>query len=205
MNEREMVAYYMQRLYHRGLTTALGGNVSLRSGGLMYITASSIDKGSIEAGEIAAVEIESGKVLDDNLTLSIESEMHRRIYLTRSDVNAVVHSHPLHASLFSAVEEEVDSRLTAEAWFMLGRVVKVPYALMGTEKLADNVADCAKTAEAMLLENHGALTLGSSLIRAFKRMEVLENVARMTALVNQSLHPLPLSREKLDEIGRAKI
>ena len=194
----------MNRLYQRGLTTALGGNISLRSGKLMYITASSIDKGSIRSDEIAAVEIESGRILDEGLALSIESEMHRRIYLVRSDVNAVVHSHPLYASMFSAVAEEIDSRLTAEGWYMLGRVVKVPYALMGTVKLADNVAECATGTDAMLLENHGALTLGSTMIKAYERMEVLENVAKMTAILHSPLHPLPLTRERMDEIGRAK-
>ena len=204
MSERETVAAYMNRLYQRGLTTALGGNISLRSGKLMYITASSIDKGSIKSDEIAAVEIESGRILDEGLALSIESEMHRRIYLVRSDVNAVVHSHPLYASMFSAVAEEIDSRLTAEGWYMLGRVVKVPYALMGTVKLADNVAECATGTDAMLLENHGALTLGSTMVKAYERMEVLENAAKMTAILHSPLHPLPLTRERMDEIGRAK-
>ena len=199
----------MARLYDRGLTTAGGGNVSAREGDVMYITPSGGDKSCIPPSMIAAVDIESGAVdiesganMTPHLRLSIEAEMHRAVYLAYDDVRAVVHSHPLYASMFSALEESIDTHFIAESYYLLGKVVKAPYALMGTAELAENVCRALEGCKALLLENHGALTTGGSLLQAFERMEVLENAARMTYMCAQALHPLFLDETRLDEIKR---
>ena len=180
-NAPQLVATFMRRLYERGLTTACGGNVSMREGGYMYITPSGLDKASTEAGMVACVRLEDGVCLTPDLKVSMESEMHRKIYLCRPDVVAVVHSHPLHASLFSALEEE----------------------LMGSRELAMNVASCAAEHDCILLENHGALTVGKSMLQAYERMEVLENAARMTLMTLSAVHARPLCTERLEEIRRS--
>ena len=202
-NAPQLVATFMRRLYERGLTTACGGNVSMREGGYMYITPSGLDKASTEAGMVACVRLEDGVCLTPDLKVSMESEMHRKIYLCRPDAVAVVHSHPLHASLFSALEEEIDTRLLAESCCLLGRVAKASYALMGSRELAMNVASCAAEHDCILLENHGALTVGKSMLQAYERMEVLENAARMTLMTLSAVHARPLCTERLEEIRRS--
>ena len=203
MNDlKSEVASFMARLYDRGLTTAGGGNVSAREGNVMYITPSGGDKSCIPPSMIAAVDIESGKNMTPHIRLSIEAEMHRAVYQAYDDVHAVVHSHPLHASMFSALEESIDTHFIAESYYLLGEVVKVPYALMGTKELAENVCRALAGRKAVLLENHGALTTGTALLQAFERMEVLENAARMTYMCAQRLHPLLLDETRLDEIKR---
>ena len=131
-----------------------------------------------------------------------EGAMHRAVYQAYDDVHAVVHSHPLHASMFSALEESIDTHFIAESYYLLGEVVKAPYALMGTKELAENVCRALAGVKAVLLENHGALTTGATLLQAFERMEVLENAARMTYMCAQRLHPLLLDEARLDEIKR---
>ena len=168
----------------------------------MYITPSGGDKSCIPPSMIAAVDIESGANMTPHLRLSIEAEMHRAVYLAYDDVRAVVHSHPLYASMFSALEESIDTRFIAESYYLLGKVVKAPYALMGTAELAENVCRALEGCKALLLENHGALTTGGSLLQAFERMEVLENAARMTYMCAKALHPLFLDETRLDEIKR---
>ncbi len=182
LKEKEMVAEIMVRLYERGLTTATGGNVSMRSGELMFITPSSLDKAYLKGEDIAVVELENGKNLTPDKRLSIETWMHAAVYKVRSEVNAVVHSHPTFASLYSASTEIINTHIIAEAYYLLEEVVKVPYALMGTEELADRVRSVAVNGSAFLLENHGALTVGKNLLSAFDRMEVLEQSAKMTYL-----------------------
>lgn len=203
MNDlKSEVASFMARLYDRGLTTAGGGNVSAREGDVMYITPSGGDKSCIPPSMIAAVDIESGTNMTPHIRLSIEAEMHRAVYQAYDDVHAVVHSHPLHASMFSALEESIDTHFIAESYYLLGEVVKAPYALMGTKELAENVCRALAGVKAVLLENHGALTTGATLLQAFERMEVLENAARMTYMCAQRLHPLLLDEARLDEIKR---
>ncbi len=177
------VALFMKRCYERGLTTSTGGNISMRVGEKMAITPSGKDKSSLSAEDIAIVDILTGENLTPEKKLSIETEMHRLIYLKRPDVMSVCHSHPTFSCLFSASNEEVDTALIAESWYLLDKVEKVKYERMGTKALAEAVSErIASGVNAVLLEKHGALTVGSSLINAFDRLECLEQASKLTFL-----------------------
>ena len=181
--EKEQVALFMGRSYERGLTTSTGGNFSMRVGSVMLITPSGLDKSSLKAEDIAEVDIETGKNLTPDKKLSIETEMHRLIYKKRPDCVSVMHSHPTFCCLYSASNESIDTTLIAESWYLLDRVVKIPYALMGTKELAERVSDYAgRGGNALLLENHGALCIGKSPLNAFDRLECLEQAAKLSAL-----------------------
>ena len=173
----------MGRSYERGLTTSTGGNFSMRVGSVMLITPSGLDKSSLKAEDIAEVDIETGKNLTPDKKLSIETEMHRLIYKKRPDCVSVMHSHPTFCCLYSASNESIDTTLIAESWYLLDRVVKIPYALMGTKELAERVSDYAgRGGNAFLLEYHGALCIGKSPLNAFDRLECLEQAAKLSAL-----------------------
>ena len=170
----------MKRVYDCGLTTSTGGNISARFDDLMLITPSGLDKASLTASDIAEVDIKTGKNLTPHLHLSIESLMHRMIYLKRKDIGAVVHCHPVFSCLFSASEEKIRTDLIAESYYLLTAVEKIPYALMGTSALAEAVAEHMRTSDAALLENHGAIAVGKTLLNAFDRIECMEQAAKMT-------------------------
>lgn len=181
--ERALVASYMKRLYDRRLTTISGGNISLRLDKEKFcITPSGLDKGNLTPEVIALVKFD-GTNLTPYIKLSIETEMHRLALLARSDMQAVVHAHPVYASTFSTVMPcSLNTKLTAEAYFMLGEVVNVPYKRMGTNDLAQSVAEHIKTHNALLMENHGVITVGTELLSAFDRIELLEQAAMMTCI-----------------------
>ena len=201
--ERESIAVFMKRCYDRGLTTATGGNISMRVGSVMLITPSGKDKALLSADDIAVVQIADGLNLTPDKKLIIESDMHRRIYLKRPDAGAVVHCHPVFCCLFSASEDEIDTSLIAESWFLLDKVKKVSYPLMGTEELAEVVSDSSLERDALLLENHGALTIGNTLLSAFDRMECLEQAAKLTYL-SKAVHVRGLSGEERAAIARRR-
>ena len=181
--ERVAVADFMKRLYDRQLTTASGGNISLRvSDDEFCITPSFLDKGSLTAESIAVVKFD-GTNLTPELKLSIESEMHRQILLKRPDLHAVVHAHPVFASAFATAQPCVlDSRLIAETYFILGEIVNVPYFIMGSKELADAVSEAVVHNTAVLLENHGALCAAKDLLHAFDGIDLMERLAQMTIL-----------------------
>ena len=175
----------------------------MRVGSVMLITPSGKDKALLSADDIAVVQIADGLNLTPDKKLSIESDMHRRIYLKRPDAGAVVHCHPVFCCLFSASEDEIDTSLIAESWFLLDKVKKVSYALMGTEELAEVVSDSSLERDALLLENHGALTIGNTLLSAFDRMECLEQAAKLTYL-SKAVHVRGLSGEERAAIARMR-
>ncbi len=202
LKEKEEVAYYMKRVYERGLTTSLGGNISLRSGSLMAITPSSLDKANLRAADIALVDIESGENLTPHLKLSIESEMHRKIYLKRDSAKAVIHAHSPFSSLFSSAKEEILCDIIQESYYQLKSVKKSIYAVMGSSELAEAVSNDARDSNAILIRNHGVLTVSDrSLLDALERLECLENAAKMT-LMAKTVNLSRLTESEKAEIDR---
>ncbi|MDY4611792.1 MAG: class II aldolase/adducin family protein [Sphaerochaetaceae bacterium] len=185
--QRGEVAECMARLYRTGLTTTSGGNISLRlNDELFCITPSALDKSCLTADTVAIVTMD-GKNLTPHLKLSIEGEMHRLTLINRPDVDAVVHAHPCYATAFTTIRKPdgslaLNTRLIGESWFVLGEPVLVPYYRMGSEELAQAVSDAAGKCDVLLMENHGVLAVGSTLLKAFDRIEVLENAARMSVI-----------------------
>jgi L-fuculose-phosphate aldolase len=200
--ERKEVARFMRRLYRQGLTTTSGGNISLKiSDDLILITPSATDKGRMRWNEVGIMTI-FGENLTSELKPSIESEMHLSIYRKKKDVSAIVHAHPLFASAYTAMKCRINTDLTAEARAICGDPCFVPYALMGTKELASLAAENIEKADILLLENHGILTTGSSLLQAFDKLEVLENAAKMTLIVEMTGKKKPLSRSKIQELEK---
>jgi L-fuculose-phosphate aldolase len=207
ITEREDVAQTMVRLYNRGLTTASGGNISLRiNENLFCITPSSLDKGKLTADQIAIVGMD-GTNYTPQFKLSIESEIHRLILVNRPDINAVVHSHPIYASTFSCVdtvESAINVRLTAESYYFSPDLINVPYSLMGTNDLAIKVSEAGRAHDLMLMQNHGAIALGTTLLRAFDKMDLLERAAQMT-IISQQLKSHGIETKSLTDAQCAEL
>ena len=200
-DERKAVAAFMRRLYRHGLTTTSGGNISLRvSDNIIVITPSATDKGRMRWKEIGIMSL-TGENLTPALKPSIESEMHLSIY-RNIEAKAIVHAHPVFATSFTAMNRKINTALTAEACAILGDPVFVPYALMGTGDLAATVSEYITKSHILLLENHGILAIGSDLLQAFDRIEVLENAARMTVIVELMGKKQALTSGRISEIQR---
>jgi L-fuculose-phosphate aldolase len=200
--ERKEVACFMRRLYNHGLTTTSGGNISLRlADNIIVITPSATDKGRMRWKEVGVMTI-FGENLTPELKPSIEFEMHLSIYKKNEEVKAIVHAHPVFASAFTAMKYKIDTNLTAEARAILGDPLVVPYALMGTKELAKIAAENILKSDILLLENHGILTTGSNLLQAFDKIEVLENAAKMTLIVEITKNKSPLSKSRILELEK---
>jgi L-fuculose-phosphate aldolase len=201
-SQRKTVARFMRRLYKHGLTTTSGGNISLRlSDELILITPSATDKGRMRWKEVGIVNI-LGDNLTPHLKPSIETAMHLSIYKKKREVLAIVHAHPLFASLFTTIKAKINTNLTAEAKALLGDPVFVPYALMGSSALAEAASMNIVKSDILLLENHGILTTGSNLLQAFDKIEVLENAAKMTLLTEMTGKKRPLNKARILEIEK---
>lgn len=199
-SERKNVAHFMRRLYKRGLTTTSGGNVSLRlSDDIILITPSATDKGRMKWKEVAVMNI-WGENFTPDLKPSMETAMHLSIYKKKNDVMAIVHAHPVFASLFTAIKSRINTSLTAEAKAILGDPLFVKYALMGSPALAELAAESILKSDILLLENHGILTVGSNLLQAFDKIEILENAAKMTLMTEMTSRKSPLDKIRIQEL-----
>ena len=199
--KREQVAAFMRRLYRQFLTTTSGGNISCRlPDGNVAITASQSDKANQQA-ETVGVVTPDGESLTPELKLSIETGLHLSIYKVRPDIGAIVHAHPVTATFFTATEEPINMHLTAEAYAVVGETVRIPYALMGTPELAALAAEKMRECDCGLMDNHGIITVGKTLLAAFDKMELVECAAKQT-LMACTLKAHPLTAAQLLELDR---
>ncbi len=144
----------------------------------------------------------SGDLLSGSAQTS-EIGMHLEVYRLRNDINAVVHAHPVAATGWAIGGRELPVNILAEAVAAFGRVPVTAYATPGTARVADVVRPYLDAHDALLLINHGAMTLGADLEQAYHRMEVLEHLAQTALAAMQAAGGAPLQEvpvEGLNEI-----
>ncbi len=199
---REEVAYFMRRLYEQKLTTTSGGNISLKiDDEHILITPSQSDKARLTAEQIGIIGSD-GTNKTPGLKLSMETGMHLSIYRKRKDVRAIIHAHPVFGSSFAVMDKEVNCRLMGESRAVIGSPVVAPYALMGTENLAEIVSMTVQKSNVVLLKNHGVLTVGENLLQAFDRVEVLEVAAKVTLITTLMNDCNEISEEDIKDIDQ---
>lgn len=178
MHPRDQLVSIMSRIYRNEMTTLSGGNLSIRDeDGAIWITPAGIDKGKLTEKDIMCVTAE-GSVLGPHRPSS-EYPFHWAIYEERPDLNAIVHAHPPALVSFSILRQTPDTRIIPQANRVCGPVGFAPYAVPGSEELGGNIAATfGEGYNIVILENHGMVAGGESLLSAFQRLETLDFCAR---------------------------
>ena len=173
------------RMLSEGITIGTWGNVTVRDPetGYVYLSPSGMPYKTLVEDDIVVVRLDGSRV-EGTRKPTIETEMHLAIYRARPACNAVIHTHPIYSTAFSAMGEDIPLLLD-EAAQVLGDVVRTTsYALPGSRELAD---ECVKAlgdkAMACLLRSHGAVCLGRDLEQAFGNSTVLEATARVYSII----------------------
>lgn len=170
-----------RRVYNRGMVAANDGNFSVRLNDNEFLcTPTGVSKGFMTPEFICKVNAK-GEVLEANegFRPSSEVKMHMRIYAKRPDVNAVVHAHPMYATSFAIAGKPLMDPIMPEAVISLGGVPLAKYGTPGTMEVPDSIEGFLDDYDAVLLENHGALTYSDSLMNAYYKMESVEFYARL--------------------------
>lgn len=190
-----------RRLYERGLVVAAEGNVSVRLDDRRLLTTpTGACKGVLTPDQLVLVDLE-GRRLQGELLPSSELPLHLAIYRARSDVQAIVHAHPPIATGFAVAGIPLDQPILAEAVVLLGPVPVAPYGTPTTEELSEAVLTYIRGHTAILLANHGALTVGGDLWEAYFRMEILERVAQVSLVAHLLGRRNVLSEEEIRKLS----
>lgn len=201
---RDLLVRTMRRIYQYRMTTTSGGNLSIQDEEEgIWITPSRVDKGSLTRQDMVRV-LPNGEAVGAHPPSS-EFPFHRLIYETRADAGAIIHAHSVALVAFSMVKEVPDTRVFPKARRICGEVAFAPYALPGSEKLGQNIAEkFAGGANCVVLENHGVVVCGKDMEEAFERFETLEFTARSILRARQ-LGPLSvLSDDQLREAAQRR-
>ena len=190
--KREVVEI-CRRIYQRGYVAANDGNVSVRiDDEHVVLTPTGMSKGFLEPNDLVVLDIEGNHVAGTRKASS-ESKMHLTIYKSRADVNAVVHAHPPTATGFAVAGIPLTQCVLPEVIVAIGSIPIAEYATPGTQDLAEVVIKYLREYDAILLENHGALTVGDTLTNAHFKMETIEHFAKIMFVAYQlgSVRDLP--------------
>jgi len=177
---KQMVVGYGEKIVQEGLVVATWGNLSAREEDeeLFVITPSGMSYTALEPEDIVTVDF-TGKPVHPGRKPSVETPMHAAVYRARPDVRAIIHTHSIHASACAASRVEIPC-IMEDMSSMVGGPVKVAeYAPTGTEQLADNVLAALEDRNAVILANHGVVTVGRCLEEAFKLSLMVEKTAEV--------------------------
>ena len=164
----------------------------------VLVTPRGLAKGDMVPDDVVEVDYE-GRHIRGSREASTEVLMHLTILAARRDVQAVVHAHPPVATGFAAAGQTLDRNVIPELIAYVGPVALAPYGMTGTSELSERLRPLVAEHDAILLANHGAVTMGRTLDEAQYRMESLEQSARILLVARLLCGPVPLGS---DDVAR---
>jgi len=195
--KKELLDICMQ-MVKNDLVIGSSGNVSVRLGDHVIITASSIHYIEMNKDDMVVVDM-NGNVVEGSKNPSTETKMHLELYNTRKDAKAVVHTHSLYATAMAVLNEPLPP-IIDEVVPKLGSEIRVSkYAVPGTKELAKNVATAMEDRSAAIIGNHGAVCIGKTLKEALHLALVLERTCRIYLIAKQSGTPAHLPEEVVED------
>lgn len=209
MNEQEIkeqICDVCHKMWQLGWVAANDGNVSVKlSDGSFLTTPTGISKIMVTPESIVKINAD-GDILDaaDGYRPSSEVKMHLRCYRERHDINACVHAHPPTATGFAVANKALDGYSMIEAVLSLGSVPVAPYATPSTDEVSDVITPYLQEHDALLLRNHGALTLGTDLLTAYYRMETLEHWAKISLTAHLLGGEQEISHENIERLCKIR-
>ena len=172
-----------KKVYSKGLVHANIGNISCRVGDKVLISVLGVPLDNLDQdGNVVVIDLK-GNLLEGKAEPSSEKLMHLKLYNTRDDVEAVIHTHSSYASAFGYLRKGIQP-VNPESEYLLRKVPIVPPFMYGTQELADSVAKHLKDNRAALLAGHGVITVGKDLEEALYIAELVEETAKINYFVS---------------------
>jgi L-fuculose-phosphate aldolase len=185
--QRQELTDATREMYRRGLVGAYSGNTSLRlsgSGddGLLLVTPTHHPYYRLRPDELVVVNLDGEPVSPAPMRPSSETLLHLEIYRNRDDVQAVVHTHSIYASVAAVIGRDIPP-LIDEMLLTIGGPVKVSkYAFPGTQDLAEEAYKALGDRNAALLRNHGVVGVGPDIWEALEICDLVERLAHIFVL-----------------------
>ena len=179
-NAPEAVLAAAKDMLRRGLVEGTAGNISARQqDGSIVITPSSVDYADMQLDDLVVIDGD-GSVLQakEGRSPSSEKLLHQACYKAFDDIGSVIHSHPVHATMFAVAQMDIPACIDEFAIFVGGDVRCTTYAASGTPEVGEAAVAALQDRGAALLANHGMVAVGPR----------PDTVLHITALVERSAH-----------------
>lgn len=187
----------VRRLDASGLNRGSTGNASHRWAGGMLITPSGMGA-EIETEDLVFVA-DDGSV-QGRWQASSEWPFHRAAYRARPDVQALLHTHAVHATALGCLGRTLPAFHYMVALAGGDDVPLVPYATFGSETLSTGVATALRQRDACLLAQHGLVSCGPSMAQALKLMVEVESLCQAYLLALAVGEPALLGADEMARV-----
>jgi L-ribulose-5-phosphate 4-epimerase len=179
------------------------GNVSARVPGrdLLVIKPSGVTYDELTPENMVVTDLD-GKLVEGNHAPSSDTAAHAYVYKHMPEVGGVVHTHSTYATAWAARGEAIPCVLTMIADEFGGEIPVGPFALIGDDSIGRGLVDTLRTSrsKAVLMQNHGVFTIGSTAKAAVKAAVLCEDVARTVHIARQLGEPLPIAQSSIDSL-----
>lgn len=199
--ERELIIATGLRMNQAGLNQGTAGNLSVRIGDGFLVTPSGVPYDELEPRHIVEVRLDGG-VPPGQLVPSSEWAIHRDVYVKRPEIGGVLHAHSMFATTLACLRRSIPSFHYMVAVAGGNDIRCAEYATFGTPELSANVLAALEGRKACLMGNHGMLTAGETLPKAFKLAIEVETLAAQYWRALQIGPPVLLSDEEMALILR---
>ncbi len=182
-----------QELLRRGLVEGTAGNLSARlPDGNVVLTPSSLEYDVMTLDDLVITDPE-GNVLEGDRAPTSEKALHLACLRAYDDIGAVIHSHAQYCTMFAITHQPIPCVIEEFDAYVGGDVPVAPYRMTGSDDLADEVAKWVGDRGAVLMANHGLLTVGQTPADAMKVASLVERTAQIIwgARALGELVPLP--------------
>ena len=181
--EKKLVLKAALQMVEKGLVVGTAGNISMRisgsgRGGLVAITPSGCHYDLLKPKDMVIVDF-NGERVQGKRKPSVETMLHIEIYKARQQVNAVVHAHPVFSSVIAVARQSIPPILDDQVVCLGGEISVADYAPSGSQEMVRNVVLALGSRNAVLMANHGALSVGKDIREAITNCEVLEKTAKV--------------------------
>ncbi len=197
---RADVIQFGRLLHQKGYVAATDGNITVRlDSNSILSTPTGMSKGLMEPDDLVVVDLE-GRKISGRRSVSTEIGMHLLIYRLRPDIRGIVHAHPTTATGYAAAGIPLNKALVSEVVLSLGSIPLARYGTPGTPELTDALEPLVADHDAILMANHGVVTYGDTLLRAYMRMETVEHFAKIALVTHLLGQQQPLSDEAVEKL-----
>ncbi|MCC7355228.1 MAG: class II aldolase/adducin family protein [Anaerolineae bacterium] len=207
---RREIADVCHLMHAKDFVAATDGNVSARlRDGSILCTPNNLSKGLVRPEDLLVVDMDGQPVGPRYGPArlrkpSSEIRLHIEAYKQRPDIKAVVHAHPPVAIALSIAGVSLARCLLPEVIVTLGLIPTLPYAFPASAESAALITEPIKRYDVLMLERHGSVTVGNSVMEAYLKLEKVEHTAQITLTLLQLGKEKPFPPSEAGRLARLR-
>jgi L-fuculose-phosphate aldolase len=190
---REDICEIGRRVWIKSWVASNDGNISMKTDdGHVIATPTGVSKGFLSPDMLVKVDMD-GNLRSGYMKPSSEVKIHLEAYRRRDDIGAVLHAHPPVCTGYAVANIPLDFQTLPEIIISLKTIPLAKYGTPSTTELSDSISELIICHDAVLLANHGAMTVGNDVMDAYYKMESVEHFANISLVAHQlgGMKPIP--------------